>query len=357
MNKKCLYFLSLLLIMICPSLSKAASYTYQYLDVPDGWVSSKGYGINDSGDIAGFGGAGGGQGTRALYWDGFDFTTLHPDGWQKSQAYAINESGVVVGYGQDGEGDYTAFTWENNEFTIITDVGWSSTKAVGITDGGVVIGYGRNGYGNRAFSWDGTDLVDLGTPGGLSPDGPIEILGVNNDNETVGFGYNPTQARLEAFFWDIDGDYISLNPGGWTGVYARAINDNGLVVGDGRDGAGRELFLWDGVDYTALGLPSGWTSANAAGINDDGYIVGDGTSETGKEHAFIWNGTDFIDLNPENWVSSHALDINQFGEIVGWGKNEEGKLRAFIAIPVPEPASFLLTATGLLSLLGFKKRK
>jgi probable HAF family extracellular repeat protein len=60
--------------------------------------------------------------------------------------------------------------------------------------------------------------------------------------------------------------YTELLPPGWTSASATAINNNGDVVGQGRDGQGRiNSFLYSNGTYIEL-LPPGWVQADVNGI-------------------------------------------------------------------------------------------
>jgi len=81
--------------------------------------------------------------------------------------------------------------------------------------------------------------------------------------------------------------YVELFPPGWSLVSADAINDNGVVVGQGYDGAGvSKGFIYSGGTYTEL-LPPGWSEAYAYGINNSGAIVGSGYDAKDVMKGFI----------------------------------------------------------------------
>jgi len=68
-------------------------------------------------------------------------------------------------------------------------------------------------------------------------------------------------------------NYMKLLPPGWQESYVGGINDKGVVVGGGKDGAGVDKsFIYSGGEYTEL-LPLSWVNAGACDINNNGEVI------------------------------------------------------------------------------------
>jgi probable HAF family extracellular repeat protein len=125
------------------------------------------------------------------------------------------------------------------------------------------------------------------------------------------------------------------------GFEARAINDNGQVVGYRKnlDENTSHSFLYDGTTMKDLGTLGGYES-QASAINDNGQVVGTSGSLNGGAHAFLYDELDgMLDLNnliasDSGWLLGVAIDINSFGQIVGNG-SIDGEPHAFLLTPVP----------------------
>ncbi|SIO65629.1 probable extracellular repeat, HAF family [Singulisphaera sp. GP187] len=247
------------------------------------------WGINDSGETTGF--TDSVDGIRAAKWSAGSPINLGSPSPAPSQSHGlgINNSGHVVGYSftlyvppQPG------FLWTPGSGFVNLGVlpapynggGVLTPKAINNT--GKVVGTGGNGP-NAAFIW--SPSTPNGTTGTLQNIASLTALGLNsfavdiNDNDQV-IGNSSTYS---AYLWSPTGGTIDLSmvPGG-TGVgVARAINNNGVVVGDNNDPDGGNATRWDEVNgwvdlNTLVVNGTGWRLNRAWDINDNGQIVGDG---------------------------------------------------------------------------------
>ena len=139
-------------------------------------------------------------------------------------AYGINNSGQIVGYGHSGNFLYSGGT-------AIT-FGSLSSVPYGINNSGQVVG---SGYNNHAFLYSGGTMSDLGTLGG---DNVSYGYGINNSGQVVANSrYSGAGGASHAFLYiwgtlmDLN-SLITTNPG-FTLQYAQAINDNLQIVGFG----------------------------------------------------------------------------------------------------------------------------
>ena len=108
---------------------------------------------------------------------------------------------------------------------------------------------------------------------------------------------------------------------GLAGRAARAVNENGVVVGE----AGGVAYVW-GKD----GGISALTYGTAHGVNSSGLVVGEALTVNGHLHAFLWSNDTIIDLDALGGDWSVAYDVNEAGQVVGWAETAQGQARAFI---------------------------
>lgn len=122
----------------------------------------------------------------------------------------------------------------------------------------------------RAFWFDGSTVEDLGTLGGTTS----RALGINNSDQIVGEAA-ATDGLNRAFFWE-SGMMIDLNSAipagsGWVLRSAKAINENGQIVGNG---------VFQGIERVFLLSPSGPTNPPTITAHPTGATVVAGASLT-----------------------------------------------------------------------------
>jgi probable HAF family extracellular repeat protein len=120
------------------------------------------------------------------------------------------------------------------------------------------------------------------------------------------------------------------------------------------------------ASYTVTDLGTlGGTDSSGYGINVNGQVTGFAhTSGNAAQHAFLYDpSSGMVDLNAlvdplSGWVLSEGRAINDSGQITGYG-SIDGVDHAFLLTPVPEPSTFVLIVSGLLSvgmLIGRQRR-
>jgi probable HAF family extracellular repeat protein len=270
----------------------ASSHAFLYsggqmkdLDALGGPYSSSAEGINDAGKVVGI------AGSDAFLYDGTMHDLGTPAGGTYSWAMGINNSDQVVGYwgGDDFYGQH-AFLYDGTMHDLGT-LGGVSSDAEAINDAGKITGYyvpSADDYMAHAFLYDGT-MHDLGTLGGTYSHG----WDINNSGQVVG-GAAVSDTNLgHAFLYDGTMHDLGTLGGTFDSSSAQGINNLGQVVGysEVSDTAERRAILYsDGVmqDLNSL-IPadSGWNLQEAKAINDNGYIVGVGFNKDGQQHAFL----------------------------------------------------------------------
>jgi probable HAF family extracellular repeat protein len=247
------------------------------------------------------------------------------------RAYAISDGGQVVG-SCSGVGVTQAFLWTAETGITALPIP-SPSEARGINNQGHIVG--KHGDPAHAFLYRDGVVEDLG---------PGRALGINDQDQVVGYGDGADQYRRVARLWDAAGphdlDDEALGDGD---SIAWAINASGVVAGSSTRGWTPyrwplHAVLWtpDGVsDLGTLGGSPGSDSSQAFGIHGD-WIVG-----TTNSRAFIYdtNGPgDPINLNdlvspPSRWRLISAAGINAAGQIVGYA-DCCGELDAFLLTPI-----------------------
>ncbi len=236
--------------------------------------------INDSGEIAGWGGYdpnGSLLDRRPFLWQNGNIMDLGTLGGDTGYAYALNNNGQVVGEaGYDpASRRLKAFRWENGLMQSLPapHPDWDGRNAFDLNDGDEIVGYGYGIDGVlHALMWQNGEVTDLGSLSNLES----KAYGINNFSTIV--GYARTQDNYtHAVKWiggqieDIHVADLGLNS------VARGINDVGQVVGDVNVGTsafilnpGEEMLLLD--DLVPPRLRLSWRMERATHINDAGQI-------------------------------------------------------------------------------------
>jgi uncharacterized membrane protein len=256
------------------------------LGTANGLPSSRATGLNDRGEIVGFGYVTGLGDAHALQWNHRGVRDLHPPDAVRSWAAGINSSGVAVGtFLLPNAGQYSLAVWERGKLSAVDPGYGNAINRRGIVAGAV--------YGRDAALWERGERTDLGW-GWESM-----VTAITDDGDLAGHrGLGAVNA--EAYF--VKGTVPSVLPPlpGDPAALAYGVNRRGQVVGvsiwcefECRFYRMRPVLWQDGqvIELPRLGEGEGI----AAGINDDGDIVGTvGTScsylETceGSSRAVLW---------------------------------------------------------------------
>lgn len=216
----------------------------------------------------------------------------------------------------------------------------AATYPVGIKapEGASTIAYDINAYGQVAADVEGEDgvqravmfhrgvLTPLGTLGGAYSNAKA----INDNGQIVGSAQNQ-DGRWRAFTWKLTDGMRDLGTLGGPGSYGMAINVKGEVAGfaDTLDGQFRAFRYSEGA-MTDLGTLGGKNSY-ASGLNNIGQVVG--TAENGQRlrRAFVWDAANGMrELGTLGGRQSSATAINDAGVIVGSSETADRKWHAFI---------------------------
>lgn len=183
----------------------------------------------------------------------------------------------------------------------------------------------------RAFFYDGTSILDIGTLGGSQ----AIAIGVNNAGQVAGGSLRHGDARFgHAFLWSRSTGMMDLGALGTLGSSTIGINNWGQVAGNSPAPDGRpHAFRWSRAQgMVDIGLfPGDSFFTNATAISDSGLVTGWGLNKDGDGHAFAWTPpTGIIDLGTLGGTHSFATDTDADGRVVGYATVPGNLLHAFI---------------------------
>ncbi len=303
----------------------------------------------------------------------YNFVTFNGpgDNGGGTTANAISNSGAIVGFSANANDTvFTNFILNPNQtFSTLNIANDPLANANGINSAGVVVGTSQN----EAFSLNSTNgnlnLLPAAAPGNTS----FEIAFGINDQSTIVGQFMNNATGLTPGFVDAGGTFTVLQPlPNAVVTNAQSINDSGLVVGFySIDGQHQHGFLYNTNtgQYTLIPDPvqPNLFLTQFLGINDEGIAVGYWQDFSGAQHGFLYNtNTQTYTFLDDPNASTGGLSITQItgindsGEIDGFYVDPNGVQRGFyanpVASPAPEPASFILTAGGLLMLVALRRQ-
>jgi hypothetical protein len=311
---------ALLVSGVC-SVAQAQSFT-NIID-PLNPTFTQALGINDAGEIAGYG--------NATTFNGFTLTLPSSftrenfpssDGGTQVIGISNGASPTTVGFYVMG-GVTNGFANTSGTFTTVDDPGFAFTQLLGINGSGTTAA----GYWTHDATGATGQLAGIvtGGPGFTSP----TFIGINH--------LLPANVNSQA-----------------TGV-----NDSGWVVGFYQPTSTTFTgFLDKSGVISSITFP-GSVSTQALGVNDLGEIVGDYTLANGDMFGFLDNGGVFNTINPPGGGSTPAVTangINDLGHIVGFYTNADGNTVGF-ETSVPEPSTWAMMLLGFagLGFLAYRK--
>lgn len=206
--------------------------------------------------------------------------------------------------------DHAAY-WQNGNIIDLGTLGGHFSYAHAIADDGRIVGmsYNLNDTNTRATIWLGGIPHDLGTLGGSNS----QAFDINNSRHVVGVAETSAgQPHGFLFTLDLNANVLSRTDLGVLGggySYAYGINNSDVVVGASNGAA----FRWQAgtiADLNSL-IPActNWRLDAARAINDNGQIVGAGLHE-GQPRGFLLTSYRYGDVNCDGAVN--GLDIGAF---------------------------------------------
>src|SRR5215469_1716556 len=211
-----------------------------------GGASSVARGLNNQGEVVGYSAVAGDSEAHAFVFSHGNLLDLGTLGGTNSTANAINNGGAVVGNSETSSPGVTeAFIYRGGGLRSLGTLGGKNSYAVAINEEGLVVGSANTADGTtHAFLFDDGNMRDLGTLGGNNSD----AFGINENAEIVGRAQFATgDPRTHAFFLGrcqmIDLNSSIPSDSGWVLQEARAINENGEIVGIGQHQGQAHSFL------------------------------------------------------------------------------------------------------------------
>jgi probable HAF family extracellular repeat protein len=203
-----------------------------------GGTFAAGYGVNDSGQVAGVSRGATGFFLFATLWDGTPVNLNQTDS-SGSFAWDINNGGQSVG-SSTVNGDLLATVWEADGSATILPYfsNGNFAQAQGINDKGQVVGYSGIDPSNslrRATLWENGTVTNLGV---LAGDETSTALRINDRAQVVGWSRGG-DSIVSAFLWEegnmFDLNSLTKNNQGWQLEFAWGVNNRGQIVGYGRN--------------------------------------------------------------------------------------------------------------------------
>ena len=342
-------FLAVASALTTPGL--AQSYTITDLGTLGG-LWSRAYDINNVGQITGMAllGASPCSVNAAFLWEDGEMINIGNLGGRCDGAIGrgINDRGEITGWGP-GTGEHRhAFRWQDGRMTELGTLE---------PDGIFSEGYAINDFGdiagdswtstpiNHAVMWIGEQIFDLGV---LVPGYDTYGRDINNSREVVGWGYvEPSGTR--GFLWQ-DGIMSELPTLGGGSSHAAGISDSGWIVGYATTSSEQlHPVVWlsktvPAIPIIDLGLPEEFDFGFGSAVNNIGVVVGTYWEilPGWKKYnicPFVWEDgrmqlLDDVIPPDSGWDLNFPLGINDAGQIVGEGIAPNGEPHAFLLTPI-----------------------
>lgn len=376
-TKRAYVVLAFVGLLLASQVEAAIPQSYSLTDLGSSWA----WAISEEGHVVGANDNPPGGWRRGYLWkDGTSITLDVVTGAILSDARGVNDFGDVAGWGVKSGHSY-GFYWrdanlnglcESVEMLDLGSLGGTGTIALGINNSGQVVGQSLLASDNHyhAFVWGDDNHNGQAEPGEMIDLGPGQANAINNLGAVVGRG-NLLGSYDRATLWQ-GGAAVDLGVLGGVVSCALGVSDSGYVVGwtDTIDPTVIEhAFKWADEDGNGQADPGemldldvlGTRYSGALGVNNHGQAVGWAGTNDSDVRAFIWSDDQMVNLNDliapgSGWVLSRANDINDAGEIVGYG-TVNGQAHGFLLTPIPEPATLSLLAVAAIALLRRNQRR
>lgn len=283
--------------LLCLAISSpllAADYEFTRIRVP-GSEATFARGINARGDITGSYVDADGVLHGFLLREGVFYPIDVPDAAFTIGARSINARGDIVGSFASADGVLHGFLLRDGQFTQIDFPGASGSRALWINNADDIAGEYENAAGKlRGFLFKDGAFRRVHLPRSSA----TRVTSVQDSGSVlVGDTVRKSDGGLHGFILDGSGDFDLIDFPGLSVpcTFVRWINQRGEIVGFSAEvdtvekcdlGAVFSGFLLRDGQYTRIEYP-GATDTRALAINDDGVIVGEFTDPAGRLRGFM----------------------------------------------------------------------
>lgn len=316
--------------------------------------------VNEQGQVAGYTQESPGAPLRAIVWSGATSRYLATPQGMASVATDVNERGQAVGWVENlFSSRRQAAAWDEGRLTILPAVSWLfpfDSEAVAVNNAGLIAG---NSWHFVSWPGGGFRLVsravcwpDLATYE-VAPfyDELTSTVGQVNEAGAI-VGENSTwDSQKLVFVWR--GQSVQQLDLGVPDCTGTDINTGGSVVGWYRFGYD-QAFVWTAEHSLTLPRLPGSLGSRARAINDQGLIVGELAYSGSVTAPCLWLDPNDSPITldrllgfPSDWQLSTVVDVNNRGQVIGSGWYR-GRSTSYIMTPVPEPGSLLVVGLALL---------
>ncbi|MBK8271090.1 MAG: DUF3466 family protein [Planctomycetes bacterium] len=288
-------------------------------------TQSSAFAVNNSGQVVGVSYNYGDLSPRALMWQNGTLTSLGT-----FSPHDINDSGVVAGHitvfnASSIWADHPCI-WTATGLAELPTLGGYYGQAMAINSGGRVAGQAFlvDNKTVRACLWVNGTSHDLGSLAGTAT-AKSGATDLNDGGQVVGWSESAGGAPHATLFQvDSNGSVTSrVDLGVLAGndSHAYGVNNMGEVVG----ASDARAFLWQGgamIDLnTTISESSGWVLSKASAINDSGVIVGEGI-RYGFGRAVMLTPSDCLkgDMNDDSLID--GADLAPFVRVMLDGGND-----------------------------------
>jgi uncharacterized membrane protein len=155
----------------------------------------------------------------------------------------------------------------------------------------------------------------------------------------------------------LSGSTFATLPGyrGAEGTVYKGINDAGQLVGSYWVNSNQmHGFILTGSNFVSIDYP-GANRTWANGINDAGQVVGMYADSSGI-HGFFFSESTYTSIDYPGAVDIEPQGVNDAGQVVGMYRVSGITYHSFMATPVPIPPSVWLLGSGLIGLVGLRRK-